>query len=115
MTRFGIATAASLLTAILATVNAQPFPAAPTGRVRIAINEDWRFTKGDPPGHTRSLLYDVRPEIADDRDDRPADAEPQRAAQVRAREGTIKAWILPTGNPFDPNGARATAVTTIAR
>ena len=68
--------------------------------MRVSINDGWRFTKGDPPRHTGSLLYDVRPAIADAGDDRPADAEPQRAVEVRAQTATIKAWILPTGNPF---------------
>jgi hypothetical protein len=69
-------------------------------RARISINQDWRFTKGDPPGNTVSLLYDVRPHVTNERDDRPADAEPQSVAAVRAPADTIKAWILPTGNPF---------------
>ena len=100
MARFGSLTVTALLAALLATPAAQPLPAAATGRVRVSINDGWRFTKGDPAGHAGSLLYDVRPEIADAPDDRPADAEPQRAVEVRAQTATIKAWILPTGNPF---------------
>src|SRR5262245_33415599 len=33
-----------------------------TPRARRSLNEDWRFIKGDPPGNTVSLLYDVRPQ-----------------------------------------------------
>lgn len=40
-------------------------------RERISINDDWRFTKGDPPGIADSLAYD-----------------------------RIKQWLLPTGNAF---------------
>ena len=29
-------------------------------RERISINDNWRFTKGDPTNSTVSLLYDVR-------------------------------------------------------
>jgi beta-galactosidase len=40
-------------------------------RTRISINEDWRFTKGDPPNNPTALLYDA-----------------------------VKSWILPAGNDF---------------
>ena len=62
-------------------------------RERISINDDWRFKKGDPPGHTGRLLYDVRPEVKDERDDRHADAEPQAAAgRGAASIPTLKRW-----------------------
>jgi beta-galactosidase len=72
-------------------------------RERMSINDGWRFAKGDPPGSTVSLLYDVRPEVRDERDDRPADAEPRPPVQVDTRTVTLKPWILPTGNPFIKN------------
>jgi beta-galactosidase len=76
-------------------------PASPPApRARISIIDDWRFTKGDPPGTSGSLLYDARPEVKDARDDRPADAEPRAAVKAVATVPTIKPWILPTGNPF---------------
>lgn len=75
-------------------------------RERIPINDGWRFTKGDSPGNTVSLLYDVRPDVTDARDDRPADAEPTARAGVEARTPTIKRWILPTANPFIRDPAR---------
>ncbi|HUC86116.1 MAG TPA: hypothetical protein VL970_13050, partial [Candidatus Acidoferrales bacterium] len=34
--------------------------AADSPRERICLNEDWRFTRGDPTNCTASLLYDVR-------------------------------------------------------
>jgi beta-galactosidase len=76
-------------------------------RERVSINHDWRFTKGDPPGNAVSLLYDVRPDAADARDDRPADAQPRARVEVdESRAPTIKRWILPTGNPFVGESAR---------
>ena len=81
-----------------------------TPRERIAINDNWRFQKDDPPGNTVSLIYDVRPEVRDQRDDRPADAQPQAAERRAAPAQTIiKQWILPTGNDFiaDPGRRHA--------
>ena len=75
-------------------------------RARISIDEGWRFKKDDPPGNTISLLYDVRPEVRDEMDDRPADAEPEARAKVEAAVQTIKRWILPTGNPFIKDPAK---------
>jgi beta-galactosidase len=40
-------------------------------RMRLSINDDWRFIKGDPPNTGNSLAYDH-----------------------------VKSWILPTGNDF---------------
>src|SRR5262245_23000831 len=91
---------ASLLSAVFVTVTAQRAPVPTTGRERISINDGWRFMKDDPPGSTVSLLYDVRPDDGNARDNRPADAEPEKAVSVPATVATIKRWILPTGNPF---------------
>ena len=66
-----------------------------------AIDDGWRFTKGDPPGNTVSLLYDVRPEVREQRDDLPADAQPRGPEGRTGSAATvIKPWILPTGNAF---------------
>ncbi len=46
-------------------------------RERVSINDDWRFVKGDPPDAAGTLAYDK-----------------------------IKAWILPTGNPFLKDASR---------
>jgi beta-galactosidase len=66
-------------------------------RTRLLINDDWRFTKGDPPKNTTSLLYDVRP-VPAGRNAAPAES-PSTSAEV------VKAWILPAGNNFlkDPS------------
>ena len=53
--------------------------AANTPRERISINENWRFTKGDPNGDPTGLIYDVRPEVKDKKDDKAADSERQGA------------------------------------
>jgi beta-galactosidase len=72
-----------------------------SSRERISINDDWRFKKADPPGNTISLLYDVRPEVGDQRDDAPADTRPKAAEKLTApAQAVIKQWILPTGNDF---------------
>ena len=105
MRHFLVITAALLLLAAGIPPNAQP-TAGGQGRERISINENWRFKKDDPPGNQVSLLYDVRPEVNDARDDRPADAEPEAAARARATVPTIKAWILPTGNAFIKDAVR---------
>ena len=54
----------------------------------------------------------MRPDVSDARDDRPADAEPEAAARARATVPTLKAWILPTGNPFIKDAARRHAGRT---
>jgi beta-galactosidase len=75
--------------------------AAPSLRERLSINDHWRFIKGDPTDRTVSLLYDVRPEVRDRRDDRSADAEPTEAERIAAtNRSVLKPWILPTGNAF---------------
>ena len=56
-------------------------PAVPSPRSRTLLDQDWRFRKGDPSG-TTSLGY---------------------------ASSTVKAFVLPTGNPFVKNaGDRAT-------
>lgn len=42
--------------------------AADSPRERIAINDNWRFTKGDPNGDSTGLIYDVRPDVRDRRE-----------------------------------------------
>src|SRR5262245_60471515 len=69
-------------------------------RERISINENWRFTKGDPTNLAVRLLYDVRP-VQTNR--RAAGAETNGAASeaIGSKDSTnppavIKQWILPT-------------------
>jgi beta-galactosidase len=79
--------AGAFLGAVSACACLTPLSAQASARERISINDDWRFQQGDPPGNTVSLLYDVRPEVRDQRDDRPADARPEAAAPGRPRAG----------------------------
>jgi beta-galactosidase len=97
---------------LLAVALARPAaaPAQPAPRERISIDAGWRFTQNDPPGDTTSLTYDVRPVVRDERDDRPADAQPRiGAATAAAARSVLKAWILPTGNAFVRDPARRAA------
>jgi beta-galactosidase len=71
-----------------------------TLRERISINEDWRFFKYESGAETDELIYDVRPEIRNYRDDGPADAKPTQGENVVATIKVLKPWILPTGNDF---------------
>lgn len=76
-------------------------------RERLPINDGWRFHRDDPPGITANLDYDVRPELTDTRDDRPADAAPTEAeAPVGHADTVLKPWILPSGNAFVGDPAR---------
>ena len=70
------------------------------GRERISINEGWKFYKYDETATPDSLIYDVRPEVNENIDNRAADARPTEAVKVKARQAVLKPWILPTGNSF---------------
>ncbi len=80
--------------------------AAESPRERISINEDWSFYKYDSIAQADKLIYDVRPEVKDDKDDRPAAAKPTEAVEVEAIQGLLKPWILPTGNDFIKDPAK---------
>ncbi|MBN1763786.1 MAG: family 43 glycosylhydrolase [Sedimentisphaerales bacterium] len=79
---------------------------AESPRERISINEDWRFYKYDSIDQADELIYDVRPEVKDDKDDRPADAKPTEAVAVETRQQVLKSWILPAGNDFVKDPAK---------
>ena len=82
-------------------------------RERISIDAGWRFTKGDPPGNAVDPRYDVRPEVREARDDRPADAQPRSAeARRETAAGVLKPWILPTGSALVADLARRAARPT---
>jgi len=74
-------------------------------RQRISIDENWRFYKYDMTVKADDLIYEVRPEVKDRKDDGPADAKPTVAVDVKANRLELKPWILPTGNDFikDPS------------
>ena len=100
----------SLILLLAATGKAAVVTASP--RERICINENWRFTKGDPTNEPVSLLYDVRPQRTTRRQ-APADADGNQTASktladtenTNAPTKVIKEWILPSGNEFikDPS------------
>ncbi|MEZ5106101.1 MAG: beta-galactosidase GalB [Draconibacterium sp.] len=69
-------------------------------RERISINKDWKFFKYRTSEEADNLIYDIRPEVFDRRDDKVADTKPTEAIEVEEKENILKAWILPTGNDF---------------
>ncbi|MGC4074540.1 MAG: beta-galactosidase GalB [Nibricoccus sp.] len=80
---------------------------ADSPRERLSINDGWHFQKGDPAGNTTPLLYDVRPEVKNARDDKAADSKPEEAARTAAtKQAVLKPWILPTGNAFIKDPAK---------
>src|SRR5581483_4736829 len=82
---------------------ADSLTAQSTPRERILINDHWRFTQGDPPSNTVSLLYDVRPQPARRRS--AAGSETNAPDPTPTPPAVIKAWILPTGNDFIKDAA----------
>lgn len=75
-------------------------------RERILINDDWKFFRYDELTQADPLIYDVRPEVTDAKDDKPADAMPTAATEILSLgRGALKSWILPSGNAFlnDPS------------
>jgi beta-galactosidase len=69
-------------------------------RERISINEDWCFYKYESAEKADDLVYDVRPNVKDNNDNRPTDAKPTEVKDVEATQMVLKPWILPTGNDF---------------
>ncbi|MFC6102086.1 beta-galactosidase GalB [Olivibacter domesticus] len=70
------------------------------GRVHLNLNEGWRFYKYPDTMKPDSLLYDVRPEVAEKVDGKAADARPTEGIKVEEKQGVLKSWILPSGNKF---------------
>ena len=77
-------------------------PPAATSGERILINDDWRFTQGDPPDvNSKRLLYDVRPDSrGEDQRERLAEATADASKVTATNQPVLKPWILPTGNRF---------------
>lgn len=75
-------------------------------RERISINNDWRFYKYESLDKADNLIYDVRPEVRDKRDDKDADSKPTEAVDVESEQKVLKPWIMPTGNDFIYNPAK---------
>src|ERR1019366_5557118 len=81
-------------------------------RERISVNDNWRFTKGDPTNNTVSLLYDM-PEQKIVRRLAEAEADGNSSSNALAAseptnspQAVIKQWILPTGNDFIKDASR---------
>jgi beta-galactosidase len=104
------ARAVSVVLFLLALTAFAPAPAGQSAagqtRQRISLNADWKFHRGDPEGDSAVLLYDVRPEARDEKDDKAADTRPTEAVKIVTTQRVLKPWILPTGNDFikDPAG-----------
>jgi beta-galactosidase len=69
-------------------------------REKILIKDNWHFFIYDSISQPDDLIYDVRPEIKDARDDKSADAQPTQAIQLERKQEVLRPWILPTGNEF---------------
>jgi beta-galactosidase len=69
-----------------------------TARERISLNEGWKFMKYTTAPD--KLIYDIRPEITDRKDDVVADSKPTEAVTTSTSTNVLKAWILPTANEF---------------
>ena len=74
-------------------------------RQRISINEGWSFYKYDSGPKADNLIYDVRPVVTDNNDNKVADSKPTEAVKVETTQEMLKSWILPTANSFikDPS------------
>ena len=75
-------------------------------RERISINEGWRFFKYQSATKADKLIYDVRPEITDNTENKVADAKPTEAVEVEAKQEVLKPWILPSANDFIKDPAK---------
>ena len=69
-------------------------------RQSISLNKNWRFFKYDSKSVADSLIFDVRPEIKNNEENRPADAKPTEAENIKASQIVLKPWIMPSGNDF---------------
>ncbi|MCA9259414.1 MAG: hypothetical protein KDA61_09455, partial [Planctomycetales bacterium] len=101
-----------LLVLAFSLANAHPACAAIEGARTVEVLRDgWRFFRYGPDDDVDELIYDVRPDVSDGQDGRPADAEPTEAVARRSSSESraLKAWILPTANRFirDPAGRHA--------
>lgn len=74
-------------------------------RERILLNDNWKFYRYPDSLKADDLIYDVRPEIKNVRDDIPADSKPTEKVEAEIKTNVLKPWILPSGNEFikDPS------------
>lgn len=72
---------------------------AQLGRVRMNINNDWRFMRYN--GQPDELKYDDRPQVYDRKDDKVADDRATLTVNAATvSDKVLKTWILPTANDF---------------
>jgi beta-galactosidase len=69
-------------------------------RQRISINSNWKFFKYISASKPDDLIYDVRPEVINSNNTKPADTKPTEAENIETKQLVLKPWILPTGNDF---------------
>jgi beta-galactosidase len=104
---FYFLTATFLLSACSPPQNTEPDTSIDLVRERLLLDKGWRFYKYAEDSEADNLIYDVRPEVDENIDGRPADAEPTAAIAIDVDTPTevLKPWILPTANPFiaDPS------------
>ncbi len=72
----------------------------------VSLSEGRSFYRYDPKEKPDPLIYDIRPEITDRRDDWAADSRPTEAVPVEASHQVLKPWILPSANPFIKDPAK---------
>jgi len=84
----------------------KPVPVNKIEQQRILINDGWKFYRYDSDKETDQLIYDVRPEVKGETDDKPADARPTEAVKIETARSVLKPYILPTGNRFIKNPDR---------
>jgi beta-galactosidase len=75
-------------------------------REHISIDEGWRFHKYATKENADGLIYDVRPEVKDNKDNKQANAKPTEAVEAEVAQTILKPWIMPTGNDFIKDPAR---------
>ncbi|MDP4208833.1 MAG: hypothetical protein Q8928_08480 [Bacteroidota bacterium] len=75
-------------------------------RDRISIDKGWEFFRYETSQQADKLVYDVRPDVNVNIDNRPADARPTDAVQLASDNSVLKSWILPTGNAFIKDPAK---------
>ncbi|HET6556329.1 MAG TPA: beta-galactosidase GalB [Prolixibacteraceae bacterium] len=75
-------------------------------RQRISINQNWSFYKYESAAQADHLMYDVRPGIKDEKENKVADAKPTEAVKAESTQEVLKAWIMPSGNRFIKDPAR---------
>lgn len=77
------------------------------GSQRILLDRGWKFFRYKSITDADSLIYDVRPEVHDLNDSKPADSRPTEAVEVKNnKQLVLKPWILPTGNKFIKDSSR---------